>query len=237
MVVPMDWRVARSLDTLRLQVNRVWPQRSVASDGLVGDSQHDVTSDHWPRLVPGMGATPVVLARDITHDVDVGADCSQLAEWLRLGRDDRLKYVIFNRRMFSSYPKPGVAPAWAWRPYTGTNPHTHHLHISVVSGVAADDPHPWRLGEDSVSINNTDFVALWTRVEALTTGAASVRVGPVEGEPVVPTMLLRDISSKLDALTAGVVNYEVLAGALAPYLEAAVEHAIARMRVTVDPSI
>jgi hypothetical protein len=50
-------------------------------------------------------------------------------------------------------------------------------------------------------------------------------------------MLLRDISSKLDALTAGVVNYEVLAGALAPYLEAAVEHAIARMRVTVDPSI
>ena len=37
-----------------------------------------------------------------------------------------MKYVIWNRRIFSATMQP-----WEWRPYTGSNEHAHHMHISV----------------------------------------------------------------------------------------------------------
>ena len=32
-----------------------------------------------------------------------------------------------------------------WRTYTGTNPHDHHCHISVVADARGDDAGPWTL--------------------------------------------------------------------------------------------
>jgi hypothetical protein len=131
------WRVATSLEVLRRQVNDKAPGRSTASDGGIGDAAHaSRASDHNPWIIErGVG---VVTARDFTHDPGHGCDAGVLAETIRASRDGRVKYIIWNRRIASSSPI-GSKPAWEWRPYSGTNPHDHHVHISVKSDKANYD--------------------------------------------------------------------------------------------------
>ena len=123
------WRVAQALVTLRDEINRQAPNRSKISDGSIGDAAHRTRdSDHNPWIEDG--STGVVSALDITHDAAGGCNAETLAESLRSGRDPRVKYVIWNRRIMSSYTSNGIAP-WTWRSYNGANPHTRHLHISL----------------------------------------------------------------------------------------------------------
>ena len=79
----------------------------------------------------------VVRAIDITDDPGGGLSCEALAEALRSARDRRVKYVIWNHRMFSSYGN-SKRQAWQWGEYTGPNPHAHHIHISILPDAGAD---------------------------------------------------------------------------------------------------
>lgn len=137
----MSWRLARSLDTLRSQFNRQWPNRSKAADGAIGDAAHQSrTSDHNPWIRES--GTGIVSALDITHDPKCGLDTYQIAERLRAKKDNRIKYVISNGKIFSSTTSP-----WTPRKYTGSNPHRSHIHISVKSTKAHyDSMTPWDLG-------------------------------------------------------------------------------------------
>ena len=119
------WRVAPCLLTLLGQVNGLAPLRNKASDGTIGDAAHATrASDHNPWVMDG--GTGIVTAMDITHDPPGGCDANRLAEAIRQNRDPRVKYVIWNRQIVSSTVSP-----WTWRPYSGSNPHTKHMHISV----------------------------------------------------------------------------------------------------------
>lgn len=142
----MTWRVAKSLLTLRDQVNATWPNRSKDSDGTIGNAEHAArSSDHNPWVKDGdMG---IVTAEDFTHDPAHGFDSYAFAEMLRQVRDHRIKYVISNRRIWNSE----VAP-FQWRPYHGSNPHDHHVHISVKSDKAHyDSTAPWVLSPFQVA--------------------------------------------------------------------------------------
>lgn len=133
------WRMARSLDVLLGQLNAAAPRRSKVSDGGIGDQAHITrASDHnpWVRL----DDERLVTARDFTHDPAGGLDCGRLAGALCAGRDLRVKYVIWDRRITSGAGGPSP---WAWRPYRGSNAHTKHLHVSVVADVRADGVQPW----------------------------------------------------------------------------------------------
>ncbi|MBV9239020.1 MAG: glycoside hydrolase family 108 protein [Xanthobacteraceae bacterium] len=134
------WRVARSLEVLRNQVNAAYPGRRKEHDGTIGDAAHQPQmSDHNPWVKDG--AAGVVTALDITHDPAHGVDTYAIAETLRRNRDHRIKYIISNRRIFSSQ-----LHAWEWHPYTGANPHDRHVHISVLPDKALyDDRTPWNL--------------------------------------------------------------------------------------------
>lgn len=121
----MSWRPAKSLSTLKREIDRRWPNRDHRTDGMIGDAAHcggGHTSDHCPN------SAGVVRAFDI--DVD-GIRPGWLAEHFRdLGArgDRRLAnggYVIFNRRIAS------WSHEWRWRAYTGDSPHTDHVHLSV----------------------------------------------------------------------------------------------------------
>ena len=138
----MSWRIAESLLKLREQVNAAAPTRSKKSDGGIGDAAHAArTSDHNPWVKDG--AMGIVTAIDITHDPDGGCDAGRLARELIDDEDKRIKYVIWNRQMASSYPAHGHPP-WTWRPYSGANPHTKHVHISVQPDKALyDDRAEW----------------------------------------------------------------------------------------------
>lgn len=140
----MAWRLAKSLDVLRAQINDAYPKRRKSSDGTIGDEKHATrSSDHNPWVKDGkMG---VVTAIDFTHDPEQGVDAGKLAEILRASRDPRIKYIISNKRIANS-SKTGGAEAWAWRPYGGKNPHTMHMHLSVKSDKANyDSTKPWKL--------------------------------------------------------------------------------------------
>lgn len=129
-------RIAKALDKLRSQVNALWPDRDKSSDGWEGDKRHQaIKSDHNPNM------HGVVQAFDITHDPAHGLDARKLAEALIASRDRRIKYVISNAEINSAKVSP-----WKWRPYSGTNAHRHHVHISVDDDPALyDDASPWQI--------------------------------------------------------------------------------------------
>ena len=156
------WRVVDALDVLLAQINAAAPGRSKASDGSIADDEHEESSDHYPKVLPGLGSIPTVTARDFTHDPGDGADMAVIAEALRLSRDPRIKYVIFSRRIFSATTSP-----WVWRPYGGDNPHTAHAHVSVVASAVADDVSLWEIGTDMTPDQAKMLEATNARVLAL----------------------------------------------------------------------
>ncbi len=130
----VQWRLAKSLDTLRDQVNARWPSRSKISDGSIGNAAHSARiSDHNPD------EHGVVHAIDVTNDPDHGLSSEKLAQALLMSRDTRIKYIISNKKIASG--DEGPLP-WKWRTYMGVNPHNHHCHISVKTA-HADDVSPW----------------------------------------------------------------------------------------------
>ena len=137
----MSWRLAKSLEQLRSQVNQKFPNRSKLSDGTIGDAAHaSRDSDHNPWVKDG--AMGVVTALDLTHDPKNGCDGTELAQALVQSQDPRIKYLIWNRQIVSSVVKP-----WVWRPYRGSNPHTKHVHISVRDTKARyDATDDWQIG-------------------------------------------------------------------------------------------
>lgn len=130
------WRLAKSLITLREQLNKAFPDRSKVSDGSVGDLRHSkTTSDHNPN------SANVVTAIDVTNDTDAGDLGGQmLVDALYRSRDPRIKYLIFNKQITIQPFGSG------WKAYKGVNPHQHHVHISVSSDPKLyDDAKEWTL--------------------------------------------------------------------------------------------
>lgn len=134
---------APSAKALLAQATRLWPNRSKASDGIVPSAAHTAanpTSDHE------IGRAGYNHAVDLTHDPDNGCDCGKVAEALRRscasGDEWRVKYIIWNRRICSALR------GWEWRTYDGSNPHTKHLHMSIIDTKGAcESTGPWAIQE------------------------------------------------------------------------------------------
>jgi hypothetical protein len=144
---PNDPRPAKSLVVLRNQINALSPQRDKSSDGMLASDAHtqaNPTSDHEPRI--GDGGVGVVTAIDISNDPAHGISSEGLAEALRAAKDERIKYIISNKKIASGTGQ-APHPAWQWRPYPvppNRNPHDHHVHISVKSAKEHyDSTAPW----------------------------------------------------------------------------------------------
>lgn len=112
-------RKSKSLERLLSQINSLAPNRKKASDGWLGDQAHQkVVSDHNPNPLG------VVLALDVTHDPKHGADMQKIADAIFDSKDNRIWYIIFNKRIRYMGGK--------WQPYYGSNPHTKHAHFNNV---------------------------------------------------------------------------------------------------------
>jgi hypothetical protein len=199
----MTWHVARSLNVLLEQVNERYPNRSKVSDGSIGDAAHaSRDSDHNPWY------NNTVTARDFTHDPDGGLPCGWLADVLVRHNDPRIKYIIWNRRIWT----PGVG----WRDYTGSNPHTKHLHLSVDASPICESAARWNLTtatpkppvEDDMTVDeflsakvgkdaNTEFNEYQDNPGTVGHYFLAQRQRLDEVEP-----LLRELVSKVDALKA-----------------------------------
>lgn len=106
------------------QATAISPSRTKASDGLLPSKAHihqNPNSDHNTGL-----------AVDLTHDPAKGIDCHDMYEQLK--SDKRVKYLIFKGQIW--------IPGRGDKPYTGSNPHNKHLHISIKDN-CGDDTSPW----------------------------------------------------------------------------------------------
>lgn len=123
-----QWRLAPSLVALVLEANSRQPDRSTASDGSIGDADHQARdSDHNPHVL--FDGVYWVTAVDLT-DWDPRFDVDGWAEDCRRRKDPRIKYQISDGRFYSSY-STSTRAAWEWAPYTGPNGHFLHVHTSV----------------------------------------------------------------------------------------------------------
>jgi hypothetical protein len=138
----MAWRAAKSIVQLQRDLDRAHPGRK-KPDGIIGDAAHaSRESDHNPN------SAGVVQAIDISEGG--GLADRLLADRLLASHDKRIKYIISEGRIGSSY-KSGGAEAWTWRPYTGSNAHMSHVHLSVVDDPALyDDESPWNITGDLI---------------------------------------------------------------------------------------
>jgi hypothetical protein len=120
---------------LRSDFNAIAPGRDKASDGWIGDTAHQQeTSDHNDDET---GRVPIRDADKVheVHAIDVDDDLREsdltmekVVQFLlgrcRSGAETRLRYIIYNRRIWEA------SNGWRQRAYTGPSPHTEHAHFS-----------------------------------------------------------------------------------------------------------
>jgi hypothetical protein len=190
--------LAPNLDRARTAIRAAFPGTIVY---WIGDQAHAASrSDHNPD------------SRGIVHAIDVmaaaGTAAAKAVVHCALSRVD-LQYVIHDRTIWSRNS------GWAPQPYTGSDPHTDHVHISGKHGtvgatssteagydVAAEqDQTPWvfALQEAAVNISDTDAQYLCWRGEALTHLYDTVREGPEKGAPVQLVRAIKDIQARVGA--------------------------------------
>ncbi len=161
----MNWYAPPSIKAALLEANVLWPQRSRASDGTIGDAAHRARkSDHNPD---GRGC---VHAFDITHDPQNGCDAGKLVKLVVGRRDHRLRYAIWNRTItygpHAESVKRGERRAWTSEPYRGSNPHTTHAHFSIGHTERCEnDVSPWwsRRPEPDDKVSIPDPTLMLTR--------------------------------------------------------------------------
>ncbi|MFF0174173.1 peptidoglycan-binding domain-containing protein [Micromonospora profundi] len=121
-------RLAPVLVCLRNEINARWPNRDRASDGWIGDTAHQATkSDHNPDQDNSVNAL----------DVDRDGIDPQLVVRRAIAHPST-QYVIFDRTIWSR--TRGFTPSR----YTGSNPHTKHLHVSVSHATDLENSRrPW----------------------------------------------------------------------------------------------
>ncbi|MBL7261684.1 hypothetical protein [Paractinoplanes lichenicola] len=131
-----NWIVVPCLLRLRDEFDELSPGRRRGAEGTIGDAEHEPTSDHTPDE-----DSPFLRTKDAddvneVHALDIDADLrlpglsmEQVVQFLlgrcRSGAERRLRYIIFNRRIWEA------SNDWRRADYTGDNPHTDHAHFSA----------------------------------------------------------------------------------------------------------
>ena len=133
------WVLAPCLIVLGQQISG-FDSKWNPADGTVASKTHDKNnpkSDHRPHPYVGKGT---VRALDAGENIE--NDGLKLAESIRLSKDKRIKYVLHEGRIYSSY---GSRP-FVWRTFKGA-PHTGHVHFSTIAEYD-DLVTPWAIGDD-----------------------------------------------------------------------------------------
>ena len=143
--------LARSLGNLFDELNARWPHRDHKTDGWIGDAAHQARqSDHNPD------------SRGIVHAIDIDKD--GIDTGIVVGQCARMEmptsYVIFNRWIYSR------SRDFEPRRYTGSNPHTGHIHVSIQSGPTFESAQ-WHWGI-AVPTNPADYIITPAQGEEMT---------------------------------------------------------------------
>jgi hypothetical protein len=121
-----SWHVNEGLAVLIRQVKAMWLGIVIYT---IGDASHSARkSDHNPNSAGRVNAADFMIRGVFTK-----ALAKILVAWLI--RDSRTKYVIYNRQIWQD---------GGWNDYTGSDPHTDHVHLSVKDS-AHKNTSEWKL--------------------------------------------------------------------------------------------
>jgi hypothetical protein len=126
----VTWKPVAGIVTLKSQVDKRWPTRDHASDGIKGDSDHTTReSDHNPD------------SKGLVHAIDFDEDlrgskndnrwlADQLIAYARMRRagSTRFKNIVYENQVASG---TYANHYWTWR--NGSYGHEHHIHISFTT--------------------------------------------------------------------------------------------------------
>lgn len=129
--------LAPSLARARTELNIAYPHRDHSSDGWIGDTAHsERASDHNPNR------------RGVVDAIDIDVDGIPYALIVAiLITHPAVNYVIWDRRIWSRSRGFRVAT------YTGSDPHTGHIHCSILQTVTAENnTTPWRIAAAGVIV-------------------------------------------------------------------------------------
>jgi len=164
---------------LRSDFNALAPDRDKTSDGWLGDTAHQQeTSDHNPDET---GNVPIRDADRVNevHAIDADKDLREsdltmekVVQFLlgrcRSGAEKRLRYIIYNRRIWEA------SNGWKQRAYTGPNPHDKHAHFSFSYDTAREaDASTWHLELIPVALTAADKAWLAAEIDKAATAAAA----------------------------------------------------------------
>jgi hypothetical protein len=151
-----------SLVALRNEFNKLAPSRDKGADGAIGDSSHTSSSDHTPDEDSDVLRDHDADSKNEVHALDIdstgpwsgttfdaiikGIIARERKRWLDPNDKCRLKYIIWNRRIYSQDNDFNGAT------YTGTSdPHTNHAHFSGRYETACEnDTSPWGVYKEDV---------------------------------------------------------------------------------------
>jgi hypothetical protein len=159
-----------SLVQLRSEFDDIAPRRSKASDGWIGDTAHQQSvSDHNDDET---GNVPIHDADAVheVHAIDVDSSgpwpdeltMEKVVQFLlarcRSGAEHRLRYVIYNRRIWSA------SSGWVQQAYAGASPHTEHAHFSASYDTAREaSTASWHLEDLVMPTADEIATAVWTK--------------------------------------------------------------------------
>lgn len=167
-----DWILIACLKKLFAEFDQIAPDRDHASDGSIGDTAHqNEVSDHNPDET---GSVPIhdadhineVHAIDVDNNLNVpGLSMEDVVQFLlarcRNGGETRLRYIIYNRRIWEA------DNGWRQRAYTGASAHTEHAHFSASYDTAREaSTASWHLEDIPVALTAADKTWLTTQIRA-----------------------------------------------------------------------
>ena len=184
----MAWVLIPCLKALFAEFDRIAPNRSRVSDGSIGDSEHSThLSDHNPDET---GKVPIHDADHINevHAIDVTTELNEsdltmekcvqhILSYCRRNssdplNEDRLRYIIYNRRIWK-------APNWVEEVYTGTSdPHTGHAHFSAEYITSLESKTTtWHLEEIPVALTAQDKTFITGLFSSFADDFLNVKIG------------------------------------------------------------
>lgn len=186
------WTVVPSLLSLRAEFNAIAPNRDKGADGTIGDTNHTSASDHTPDEDSSILRDHDPDSKNEVHALDIDSSgpwpsgrsfgsivaaviAGERSKWLSATDRCRLKYVIFNRKIYSQ------SSDFEPRDYTGSDPHTNHAHFSARYDTPAEnDTRPWGVVTSTPEKDDDMTPAEMTAWANSTAGRAALREAAVD---------------------------------------------------------
>lgn len=208
------WVLTKGLENLRSQVNEAFPDRDKTTDGTIGDEAHQQhVSGHNPddtrRSKPAWDGDPdtipEVRAWDMDKDLNFpGVSTQDLVDWICLlpNLGSVIRYMIYNGKEYHVDNK--------FKPtnYTGSNPHTDHVHFEGAWTQSADNNTTFNYRLEMYTMATVTDIAHAVVLELQNGGLDAAKLRQLSGDGKTNLGLNRTLGGNEDSMVRIILQME-----------------------------